>query len=393
MADGRQEFLYEMFNSYYNNGVKAKEEGNIPEAKTQLLAAAETLDKLADLSTGDLKAARKERVMRLLEIVEGLSGNGSGGKSKSGASGSGSSGRADSQKRGDGRAKNGGGEETETQWAAAETPDITFADIAGLDDVKQTIIRQVINPRKHPEFYEKFAKKRGGGVLMYGLPGTGKTMMAKAIAAEVGCNFYPVRCSDIMSKWFGEAERNIKNLFESARSDGEAIIFLDEFEAVGAKRTGSESATNRLVPELLTQIQGFDTGGSMLMVIAATNRPWDIDSAFMRAGRFDNRIYIPLPDDAARRFLIEHAFAKVPVAPDVDIEAMVQATAGFTGADVNELCETCKNYPIDRAFAKGEVDGEMITAEDVENAQKQIKSSVQQRDVIMLEKFERGELT
>lgn len=381
--DNKAEFLYEAFNIHYNRGVEAKESGNVKEAKRELLSAAETLAKLAELSTGELRAARKERVMRLLEIVENLE--------EADRSPTPSVQKAPPKGGQGGSVKNA--DSTETRWAAAETPDVKFADIAGLEEVKLAIRRNVINPRKHPEFYKAFDKKAGGGLLMYGLPGTGKTMVAKAIAAEVGCKFYSVRCSDIVSKWFGEAERNIKNLFETARADGEAIIFMDEFEAIGARRTGSESATNRLVPELLTQIQGFGTDSGMLMVIAATNRPWDIDSAFMRPGRLTQRLYIPLPDEKARQFLIEKAFSKSRVSPDVDVADLVYSTEGFTPADIIALCDKCKEPPLDRAFEKGSIDGEMIMQEDVEYAKKCVRSSVQRNDVLMLEKFERGELT
>ena len=385
--DNKAEFLYEAFNIHYNRGVAARENGNVKEAKRELLTAAETLSKLADLSSGELKTARKERVMRLLEIVENLEEEDSAPEPTVRKPDS----APKNQSRGGKSAKTA--ESTETQWVSAELPDVTFADIAGLDDVKLAIKQRIINPRLHPDFYKAFDKKAGGGVLMYGLPGTGKTMIAKAIAAEVGCKFYSVRCSDIVSKWFGEAERNIKNLFETARGDGEAIIFMDEFEAIGARRTGSESATNRLVPELLTQIQGFGSGGGMLMVIAATNRPWDIDSAFMRPGRLTQRLYIPLPDEKARQFLIEKAFKKAPLSPDVDIADLVYHTEGYTPADIIELCEACKVMPIDRAIEKNSLEGEMITPEDIEAAKKTVKSSVQHNDVVMLEKFERGELT
>ncbi len=385
--DNKAEFLYEAFNIHYNRGVAARENGNVKEAKRELLTAAETLSKLADLSSGELKTARKERVMRLLEIVENLEEEDAAPEPTVRKPDS----APKNQSRGGKSAKTA--ESTETQWVSAELPDVTFADIAGLDDVKLAIKQRIINPRLHPDFYKAFDKKAGGGVLMYGLPGTGKTMIAKAIAAEVGCKFYSVRCSDIVSKWFGEAERNIKNLFETARGDGEAIIFMDEFEAIGARRTGSESATNRLVPELLTQIQGFGSGGGMLMVIAATNRPWDIDSAFMRPGRLTQRLYIPLPDEKARQFLIEKAFKKAPLSPDVDIADLVYHTEGYTPADIIELCEACKVMPIDRAIEKNSLEGEMITPEDIEAAKKTVKSSVQHNDVVMLEKFERGELT
>ena len=194
-----------------------------------------------------------------------------------------------------------------------------------------------------------------------------------------------------MSKWSGEAERNIKNLFETARAGGDAVIFFDEFEAIGARRTGSESVSNRIVPELLAQIQGFSTGGSSILVLAATNRPWDIDSALMRPGRFADKLYIPLPDEKARAFLIKKEFKNVPIAKDVDLEKLVYLTEGFTGADICELCSKCRLNAIDRAIQEDK-DGEdcVITCDDIDQACRNAKSSVQQIDVENLRKFEEG---
>ena len=387
--DSQGEFLYEAFNIYYNKGVEAKETGNIREARRQLLLAAETLKKLADMSTGELKLARQERVVRLLEIVEGLD---SQIKSNAGASTLKKS--EDNKPNSTNKIKGTRNtDSTETQWLSAKVPNVHFSDIAGMEEVKLAVKRRIIYPRQHPEYYEKFKKKVGGGILMYGLPGTGKTMMAKAIAAEVGATFFEVKCSDIVSKWFGEAEKNIRNLFDAAREVNDAVIFFDEFEAIGSRRSDSESATNRIVPELLAQIQGFNESKGNLLVMAATNMPWNIDSALMRPGRFAERLYIPLPDESARQFLIEKNLSEVPLSPDVDFADLVYSTAGYNGSDIVELCEVCKSLPIERGIASGSIEGEMITQEDVEYAKKAVKSSVQQQDVILLERFKRGELT
>lgn len=379
--DNNSEILYEAFQIYYKRGLEAKECGNIKEAKRQLTSAAEALGKLAAASTGELKKARQERALRLIEIVESMSDGSVEERRADEATKKKPAGKDEKKRDSDG---------SETEWLSAEIPDVRFSDVAGLDEVKLAVRQRIIYPRMHPELYRRFDKKIGGGILMYGLPGTGKTMIAKAIAAEVGAKFYSVRCSDIVSKWFGEAEKNIRNLFQTARDAGEAVIFLDEFEALGAKRSGGDSAMNRLVPELLTQIQGFSDSDGALLIMAATNRPWDIDSAFMRSGRFNERLYIPLPDEEARRFLIEKSFKRVPVSADIDIADLVYSTEGYSGADIVELCEACKIMPIERAIAKGRDDGEIVTQEDVEEAKRKVKSSIQKADVELLEKFRSG---
>lgn len=225
---------------------------------------------------------------------------------------------------------------------------------------------------------------------MYGLPGTGKTMMAKAIASEItGCKFYSVNCSDIVSKWVGESERNIKNLFDTARNDKFAVIFFDEFESIGAKRTEDDSSrVNRVVTELLAQMQGFKGNDDNILVIAATNRPWQIDSALMRPGRFSDRIYVPLPDKEARKFLIKKSWKNVPLATDINIDQLAEETKGFNSADVIYLCETCKVYPVERAIDHGNIENEKITVKDLEKAKQIVHSSVQLEDVKLLNEFQ-----
>ena len=190
--------------------------------------------------------------------------------------------------------------------------------------------------------------------MLYGLPGTGKTMIAKAIAHEVNASFYSVKCSDIVSKWFGEAEKNVKNLFETAKKEEKAIIFFDEFEALAAKRGGENNAVmNRLVPELLAQMQGFSDNENNLLLLAATNRPWDIDSAMLRPGRFNELIYVGLPDAPAREYMINKALKGLPLSEEVKIADIVEATEGYSGADVTEFCERLKDNPIKKSIESG----------------------------------------
>ena len=161
------------------------------------------------------------------------------------------------------------------------------------------------------------------------------------------------------------------------------------FATIGTKRTGSESATNRIVPELLAQLQGFNDNNNNLLVIAATNIPWNIDSALMRPGRFDERLYIPLPDEKARKFLFEKNLENVPLADDIDINVLIEKTEGYNGSDIVELCEVCKNMPIERGIEKGSIDNEYITQDDIDYALEKVHSSVQLSDIRKLEEFQK----
>lgn len=266
---------------------------------------------------------------------------------------------------------------------------ITFDDIAGLEEAKEAFREKVILPFEHPEIYEKFGKKAGGGILLYGLPGTGKTMFAEAASNEVNANFIPIKCSDIKSKWYGESEQKVKAIFSRARKSKRAIIFFDEFEAIGAKRTDDAyNGNNDLVPQILAEMQGIGSSSSesTIVVIAATNKPWSIDSAFMRPGRFDEKIYIPLPDKEARRRLFELQLSKLPVSNDLDYDYLVRITEGFNGADIKEVCEKLKMSAIKDSLEKGEE--QTIGMDDVKRIENSIKSSVSREDIVQLELFE-----
>ena len=266
---------------------------------------------------------------------------------------------------------------------------IRFDDIAGLDEVKKAFKEKVIMPFEHPELFEKYGKKAGGGILMYGLPGTGKTMFAEAAANEVDALFIPVKCSDIKSKWYGESEKNVKAIFTKARKASKSIIFFDEFEAIGAKRTeNSDNANNDLVPQILAEMQGVGSSSSKstVVVIAATNKPWAIDSAFMRPGRFDSKIYVPLPDFNARKKLFELQLEKLPISDDLDFDYLANITDGFNGADIKEVCEKLKMSAINESLEKGEE--QTIGMNDVYKIEKEIKSSVSIEDITRLKEFE-----
>ena len=266
---------------------------------------------------------------------------------------------------------------------------IYFSDIAGLEEAKDAFREKVILPFEHKELFEKYGKKAGGGILLYGLPGTGKTMFAEACSNELNALFIPIKCSDIKSKWYGESEGNVKKIFEKARKAKRSIIFFDEFEAIGAKRTDNDdNGNNDLVPQILAEMQGIGSSNneSTIMVIAATNKPWAIDSAFLRPGRFDEKIYIPLPDIHARKKLFELKLKNVP-AENLDFEYLASMTDGFNGADITEFCEKLKISAIKATISSG--NEHLITMDDVYNVKDRIKSSVSQEDIADMLDFEK----
>ncbi len=325
--------LSETFDLYMKKGKEAKEKGNITLAKRNFLLAGETMMRMAKQSTGKLKEVRMDRARRLVELSDNL------GKKPIKA-----------------EKKETKSEEDEDvkQWQAAKVPDIKFSDVAGLEDVKKAITIRMINPIKYPEKYRMYGKKTGGGVLLYGPPGTGKTMIAKAIANEVGAKFYAVKGSDIVSKWVGDSEKNINSLFEEANKQDRSIIFIDEMDNLLGRR-GVDTHNDKRVNEFLQQIDGFAGRNPNLLLLGATNRPWDIDSAAMRSGRFSQKIYLPLPDGPARKFMIEKSMKGVPVDQTFDIDRIVDATEMYSGADLEELCDRAKEEPLLKAIATDSV--------------------------------------
>ena len=274
-----------------------------------------------------------------------------------------------------------------TQRATKKISNITFDDIAGLEEAKSAFKEKVVYAFEHKDLYAKYGKKVGGGLLLYGLPGTGKTMFAEAASNETDSLFISIKCSDIKSKWYGESEANVKKIFEKARKAKKAIIFFDEFEAIGAKRTdNSDNANNDLVPQILAEMQGIgsSSANSITMVIAATNKPWAIDSAFLRPGRFDEKIYIPLPDFEARKKLFELKLTTVPQ-DGLDFEYLANATDGYNGADIGAFCDKLKMLAINKSIATGTECP--ITMEEVAQVQGSIKSSVSNEDVERLLAF------
>ena len=265
---------------------------------------------------------------------------------------------------------------SETEVVSSQVPETSFDDIAGLDDVKQAVMYKVIYPRMYKELYDKLRKRSGGGILLYGLPGTGKTLIAEAIAHETKAEFFSVKCSDLGSKWFGETEQNIRSIFEKAREAGNAVIFFDEIEAYASNRR-ENSAMERSIPEFLAQMQGVGESSNKerILVIGATNKPWRLDGAFLRPGRFDEKIYVPLPDEKARRKMFDLRMEGIPMEEDIDFDYIVNITDGYNGADIDYLCEKAKESVIQRVVNDHD-SNEVLTKTDFDKALKCVKSSV-----------------
>lgn len=273
-------------------------------------------------------------------------------------------------------------------------PVISFDDVAGLDSVKDTVSIKVLLPLKNPEAYEGYTKKSGGGLLLYGPPGTGKTMIAAAIANEIGAKFCEIKPSDILHQGAGQSEKALRALFAQARQFPCAVIYFDEMDSIAPKSTRSQYA-RQLRSEFLAQLQGIESygkdTGNTLFLVAATNKPWEIDSAFLRPGRFGTKIYVGLPDADARRYIIERKLEKirenglVEIRDGIDIDGFVEATDGYNGSDMANVFDRIEELSI----LRNAVDGlpKYIDQADFDTAVSEIKSSVQIEDIEKLSEW------
>ena len=219
-----------------------------------------------------------------------------------------------------------------------EVPEVKWSDIGGLDEVKQQLREVVEWPLKYPESFKRLGIEPPKGVLLYGPPGCGKTLLAKAVATESGANFIAVKGPEIMSKWVGESERAVREIFKKARIYAPSVVFLDEIDSIAPIRGVLEDThvTERVVSQLLTELDSIEKLRNVA-VIAATNRPDLVDPALLRPGRFDRVIYVPPPDKRARLEILKVHTRKVPLANDVDLEKLAELTEGYSGADLEAL--------------------------------------------------------
>ncbi|NJE08618.1 AAA family ATPase [Thermococcus sp. M39] len=267
-----------------------------------------------------------------------------------------------------------------------EIPNVRWDDIGGLEEVKEALREAVEWPLKYPEAFQALGINPPKGILLYGPPGTGKTMLAKAVATESEANFIGIRGPEVLSKWVGESEKNIREIFRKARQAAPTVIFIDEIDAIAPRRgTDVNRVTDRLINQLLTEMDGIEEN-SGVVVIAATNRPDILDPALLRPGRFDRLILVPAPDEKARYEIFKVHTRKMPLAEDVDLKELAKRTEGYTGADIAAVCREAAMNAMRRALKEGiikpgvkmeEVRQKVkVTMKDFEEALKKVGPSV-----------------
>ena len=371
-------------NSFYNEykadfaaAKQAQAGGNLPAARILYRKAAKALLQMAELESGEVKKTRVNHAEDILRLADNLVLTQSAAPVPTGTPSPQNPQPAAQKDAVDGN-------DADNPWLSEGIPDTSFDDVVGMNDVKQLIRTGVIEQIRHPELYKSYALQGGTGILMFGLPGTGKTTMARAIAHEVNAPLFVVNLSDVLSKWVGESERRIKQLFEKARQSECAILFFDDFDALGQLRQDDGNHNNKVIVELINQMDGFRKNTNTIVLLAATNRPWMVDPALMRPGRLEHHIYIPLPDEDARLMLIHKTLKNAPVAEDVDLQTLSQALEGCNGADVVSVVNIAKRKAVARAVdlqENGVDDLSPVTQQDFMEAAKEHRSSVVPDDI------------
>jgi transitional endoplasmic reticulum ATPase len=361
------------FKRLKDKGLAALKQGDYVAAKPYLIQAAECMIELSEESKDPKQRAEQETYAReLIELAKNCDR-----RAKRGA-------RVGARDRA--REDEDAGPRAE-DWIVREKPNIRFADIAGLEDVKQEIYLKMIYPFRHPELAQRYGIDVGGGLLLFGPPGTGKTMIAKAIACELDATMFVISPAQLMSKWVGEAEQNVRKLFDAAKAEDKSVIFMDEVEALVPKRRGQQSTVmQRVVPQILQELEGFDRQpGRALLFLGATNEPWALDTAVIRPGRLDSKVYVPLPDAEARFKLFEIYLGKRPLADDVDFAKLVELTDGYSGADIRAIASRSATRPFLESVNGGQPRN--INMEDVLAVLAAMPPSVSPSDVKKFEQW------
>jgi transitional endoplasmic reticulum ATPase len=234
-----------------------------------------------------------------------------------------------------------------------ERPKVNFKDVGGMEAVKDEIRMKIIHPLTHPELYAAYGKKIGGGILMYGPPGCGKTHLARATAGEISAAFMAVGINDVLDMWIGSSERNLHELFDQARRNKPCVLFFDEVDALAASRADMRHHGGRhLINQFLSEMDGINANNDGLLVLAATNAPWHVDSAFRRPGRFDRILFVPPPDAVARAAILRILTTGKPLT-DIDYDQVAKKTDAFSGADLKAVIDVAVEAKLKQAMKAG----------------------------------------
>ena len=364
---------FSTFDRLKGKGISAYKNGDYSAAQSYLMDAAQCMLDLAEQAkTTDAQKQHEEIASELIDLAKECNER------------KGKKGKPNRIQQRDGNEES---ESDASDWIVREKPDIGFENIAGLDDVKTEIRLKMIYPFSHPEVAKRYGVSIGGGVLLYGPPGTGKTMMAKAIAYEIDATFFVISPAQLLSKWVGEAEQNVQKLFDAAKQEAVSVIFIDEIEALVPRRKSSGSTVmQRVVPQILQELEGFDRKNEQaLLFIGATNKPWMLDEAMMRPGRFDSLIYVGLPDAPARFRLLEIYFKDRPLADDVDFGKLCDLLEGYSGADIKNISEQSAQIPFLEIVGGGQE--RAISQADIMSVMNKTQPSVKPSDLVRFDKF------
>ncbi len=254
-----------------------------------------------------------------------------------------------------------------------EKPNLKFEDVGGMQKVKQEISLKIIQPLKNPELYKAFGKKAGGGILLYGPPGCGKTYMAKATAGEIDAKFINIGLHDILDMWMGNSEKNLHEVFMQARENAPCVLFFDEVDAIGASRSDMKGSSMRhVINQFLAEMDGVENSNEGVLILAATNAPWSVDSAFRRPGRFDRVVFVAPPDAEGRIEILKQHLKDKPT-ETIDTAAIAKVTEEYSGADLKAVVDIAIEYKLEESLAKGAI--EKLTTKDLLKAAKQHKAT------------------
>jgi SpoVK/Ycf46/Vps4 family AAA+-type ATPase len=274
----------------------------------------------------------------------------------------------------------GSNEITETQEELdnrfLQRPNVNFSDVGGMEAVKKEIELKIIKPLLHPDLYKAYGKKIGGGILLYGPPGCGKTFIAKATAGQVKAKFISVSLNDILDMWIGSSEKNLHEIFELARHNTPCVLFIDEIDALGASRSDMKQSSGRhLINQFLQELDGIDSTNDGVLIIGATNTPWNLDPAFRRPGRFDRIVFVPPPDVLTRESILKLKLTNKPTGT-IDLQTIARKSENYSGADIDAIIDIAIEQKLDASF----IDGipKPLETNDLLNALKKHKPSTQE---------------